>query len=297
MGQKYLNLKNANAMTSFPYVAMDVVNDQNPPRPPGFLVMHWHEDFQFIVVLAGSVILHTLNRTTIVHAGEGVFINRRVVHLVLGTSGCHYQTFVFPERFVTFYPGSPAEQYSSSLSENEELPTFVFSPKTPWCQSVLELLAALAALEQRPPAAYPYEVLVLLSRIWLILICNLAPIKMVSEDPVTKRMRLFLQYIACHYSEGVSLQELAASANVSKSECLRCFRLSLQTTPYQYLLEFRLSKAAALLEHSDKSIGEIACLVGFHQVSHLGKCFKEKTGYAPREYRKMASAKGCCARS
>ena len=116
-------------MTSFPYVAMDVVNDQNPPRPPVFLVMHWHEDFQFIVVLAGSVILHTLNRTTIVHAGEGVFINRRVVHLVLGTSGCHYQTFVFPERFVTFYPGSPAEQYSSSLSENEELPTFVFSQK------------------------------------------------------------------------------------------------------------------------------------------------------------------------
>lgn len=71
--------------------------------------------------------------------------------------------------------------------------------------------------------------------------------------------------------------ELAESAHVSKSECLRCFRKSLNTTPYKYLTEYRLSKAAALLRETDKPISDIAVNVGFGQPSHFGKCFREKT--------------------
>lgn len=52
-------------------------------------------------------------------------------------------------------------------------------------------------------------------------------------------------------------------------------------------MEYRLSKAEILLKNSDKSIGDIADCVGFHQVSYFGKCFKEKTGFTPREYRSI----------
>lgn len=56
------------------------------------------------------------------------------------------------------------------------------------------------------------------------------------------RMQKFLRYIEQHYSEDLTFEDLAASVNVSKTECLRCFKLSLQTTPYKYLVEYRLSK-------------------------------------------------------
>lgn len=92
------------------------------------------------------------------------------------------------------------------------------------------------------------------------------------------RMQKFLQYISEHYGEDISLDGLAARANVSKSECLRCFKASMQTTPYKYLTEYRLAKAAELLRSTDEPIGHIADSVGFHQISHFGKCFKEKTG-------------------
>ena len=98
-------------------------------------------------------------------------------------------------------------------------------------------------------------------------------------------MRVFLQYIREHYAQAVTLEELAASAHVSKSECLRCFRQSLETTPYKYLSEFRLSKAAQLLRETDRPISEIAAEVGFQQLSHFGKCFREKAGCSPRAYR------------
>lgn len=98
-------------------------------------------------------------------------------------------------------------------------------------------------------------------------------------------MKKFLGYIAKHYMEEISLENLACAANVSKSECLRCFKQSLKTTPYKYLMNFRLEKAAELLKETSNSITEIAIMTGFNQSSYFGKCFKLKTGYAPKEYR------------
>jgi transcriptional regulator GlxA family with amidase domain len=49
---------------------------------------------------------------------------------------------------------------------------------------------------------------------------------------------------------------------------------------------YRLSKAAQLLKNTDMSIGDICADVGFQQMSHFGKCFREKTGLSPRDYRR-----------
>ena len=100
-------------------------------------------------------------------------------------------------------------------------------------------------------------------------------------------MQAFLGYIEKNYGEEISLEQLSKSGNVSKSECLRCFKTSMQTTPYKYITEYRLSQAAILLRSTNMPIGDIASNVGFRQISHFGKCFREKTGYSPREYRAL----------
>lgn len=155
-----------------------------------------------------------------------------------------------------------------------------------WCKPILSALARLADLEKRKTEFYAYEVLCLLSTLWLE-VCRNIRLPSTTTDTVTGvRMQKFLQYISEHYGEDISLDKLAKSANVSKSECLRCFKASMQTTPYKYLTEYRLSKAVELLKKSDEPIGTIASSVGFRQISHFGKCFKEKTGLSPRDYRK-----------
>ena len=105
------------------------------------------------------------------------------------------------------------------------------------------------------------------------------------ESPVPLRMQKILRFIEEHFSEDLTLSDLSASANISKSECSRCFKMSMDTTPYKYLTEYRLSKAAQLLAKTNEPVGNIAAAVGFHQISHFGKCFKEKTGYSPKAYR------------
>lgn len=60
----------------------------------------------------------------------------------------------------------------------------------------------------------------------------------------------------------------------------------MQTTPYKYLTEYRLAKAAELLRSTDEPIGHIADSVGFLKSAISENALKEKTGLSPRAYRK-----------
>ena len=126
-----------------------------------------------------------------------------------------------------------------------------------------------------------------LTTMWLLFLKNVRLPSRRLADPVNPRMAGFLKFFEEHYAEPLTLEALAQSANVSKSECLRCFRKSLHTTPFAYLMELRLAKAAARLKDSDAPIGAIAVDTGFQQVSYFGKCFRRKLGMSPRAYRQQ----------
>ena len=285
---KYINSINLNQNTNFPYLVLNVINGNVYPRNPGFRVMHWHEDIQFIYVLDGEIEVVTLETRTVLHKGDGIFINKNVVHLVDKIDACHYNSFIFPDYFLRFYAGSPAEQIVSQMIGREDFPIYPIV-NTKENLPLLSTLQKLSSLEQNKTSLYPYEVLSTLSILWLEFYRTVH----ISEkdthqknSQISNRMAIFLQYIELHYQEDITLELLSKSANVSKSECLRCFKTTLQTTPYKYLIEYRLSKAADLLKNTDMSIENITSETGFHHVSHFGKCFREKTGFSPSEYRK-----------
>ena len=285
---KYINSINLNQNTNFPYLVLNVINGNVYPRNPGFRVMHWHEDIQFIYVLDGEIEVVTLETRTVLHKGDGIFINKNVVHLVDKIDACHYNSFIFPDYFLRFYAGSPAEQIVSQMIGRKDFPIYPIV-NTKENLPLLSTLQKLSSLEQNKTSLYPYEVLSTLSILWLEFYRTVH----ISEkdthqknSQISNRMAIFLQYIELHYQEDITLELLSKSANVSKSECLRCFKTTLQTTPYKYLIEYRLSKAADLLKNTDMSIENITSETGFHHVSHFGKCFREKTGFSPSEYRK-----------
>lgn len=271
-------------------MVLDVINDRSYPRSPGFQVMHWHEDLQLVYVRRGRVELRTLDSSIRLGEGEGAFINKNVVHHIRQLEECRYNSFLFPDRFLMFYPGCPAAQMVESVVNCSQLPFLSFDGETEWCEEVLALLGKLSELEKNKTEFYVYEVLTLLTQVWLNMGKNiLLPIHK-TGNVINRRMQIFLEYIEQHYPENVSLGDLAASASVSKSECLRCFKSSMQTTPYKYLSEYRLSKAAVLLKTTDQPIESVANQVGFRLASHFGKCFREKTGFSPSEYRRYGGS-------
>lgn len=271
--ERYLNSVNLNIHTNFPYLVLDVKGQHAQPRNPGFQVMHWHEDLQFGYVLEGTLEICTLEASWKAGPGEGFFINQNVIHRVKQLGQCRYKCFIFPAYFLEFYQGSPAEKLVKQLTGKRDLACLTFPRDGSWRELAAEELKQLADLEQQKTEFYPYEVLVHLAFLWLTLQKNLTLPGVKKESTVELRLGKILRYMEAHYGEEVTLENLAASAAVSKSECIRCFRTGLHTTPYKYLLEYRLSRAAQLLSQTDEPVVTIAAKVGFNQVSQFGKLF------------------------
>ena len=285
----YRNAANLNADTTFPYFIRKAENQVFSAGDVDFGVMHWHDDLQFIYVLEGLVCVKTLEEEEILYGGEGIFTNKGVIHYSIGRSNpCRYILFRFPERFLYFYPGSPAERLTRQVTEKSGISLVPLFSSVEWCNEALLLLQKLVDLEEKKETnpQYEYNVLTNLVEIWQIILRHVDVGESEPEDPVSIRMRRFLEYIEENLDQAISLEEMAASAGVSKTEALRCFHKTLQTTPYGYVMEVRLSKAADLLAETGLSIGEIASRTGFNQQSYFGKRFKEKTGMTPLEYRK-----------
>lgn len=285
----YRNAANLNADTTFPYFIRKAENQFFSAGDVDFGVMHWHDDLQFIYVLEGLVCVKTLEEEEILSAGEGIFTNKGVIHYSIGRSNpCRYILFRFPERFLYFYPGSPAEKLTRQVTERSGISLVPLSSSIEWCSEALLLLQKLADLEEKKETdpQYEYDVMTILAELWQIILRHADISAPTEEDPVSMRMRRFLEYIEEHLDQDISLEEMAASAGVSKTEVLRCFHKTLQTTPYSYVMEARLSKAADLLAETGLPVGEIASRTGFNQQSYFGKRYKEKMGVTPLEYRR-----------
>ena len=82
---------------------------------------------------------------------------------------------------------------------------------------------------------------------------------------------------------------IAATASVSESECLRCFRKTIGTTPIQYLKQYRIRQSAKQLAETGLKISDIAVSCGFQDMSYFTKAFREQMGCTPTQYRKNAS--------
>ena len=85
--------------------------------------------------------------------------------------------------------------------------------------------------------------------------------------------------------EKLSLDEIAASGNVSRSKCCRIFKHYLQQSPIDFLNAYRLKISCSLLTATDKSVTEIALACGFNNLSYFSKYFCQHYGCTPRAYR------------
>lgn len=96
-----------------------------------------------------------------------------------------------------------------------------------------------------------------------------------------------VEYIRTHYSEPISLDDLAAVSNFSKYHLCRKFKEVTSMSIVNYILQIRIEKAKELLASgSGRHIFEIASEVGFNDTSYFNRMFKKASGVTPIEYQK-----------
>lgn len=61
------------------------------------------------------------------------------------------------------------------------------------------------------------------------------------------RIRKMLAFIHKQFADNISVSEIASVADISERECLRCFQKTIQLSPFQYLLKYRIMQGAEML--------------------------------------------------
>ena len=101
------------------------------------------------------------------------------------------------------------------------------------------------------------------------------------------KMGTVIDYLSDHYYENISQDELVNVAKMSRASFCRVFKDTTGLSPMNYLIRFRILKAAELLVENKKiRIIDVATKTGFENSAYFSRKFKEILGVSPKEYHK-----------
>lgn len=225
--------------------------------------------------------------------GEGLFINAGVLHgdWPLNAGPCRLHSMVFHPRLVGGSPDSVFwQKYLQPLLTDPSRPCAVLRPQVDWQRETMENMErAFRAVVNEVPG-YEFKTRAALSEMMYQLVTRAPAVQAMPKKALRSadRIKTMLQFIQEHYAEDVSVEQIAASAAISPSECLRCFHDMIGTTPNQYLREQRAQRAAELLCSTGLQVAEIALQCGFQDASYFARAFRQVYGCGPTEYRRKA---------
>ena len=94
-----------------------------------------------------------------------------------------------------------------------------------------------------------------------------------------------ISFIEQNFQNDISVEDIAAACGLNRSYFGKIFKEALGKTPQEFLLNYRMVKAAELLRLTGLSIGDISNAVGYANQLHFSRAFKNLYGLSPREWR------------
>ena len=92
-------------------------------------------------------------------------------------------------------------------------------------------------------------------------------------------------FISQNYSRAITVEDMARRCNLDRSYFGKVFRDTLGQSPQEFLIQYRMEKAAELLKITELPVGEISRQVGYPNQLHFSRAFKNFYGISPRTYR------------
>jgi AraC-like DNA-binding protein len=93
-------------------------------------------------------------------------------------------------------------------------------------------------------------------------------------------------YILARLDRELTVGELAAAANMSKSSFIRSFKSAFGITPIKYYQMMRIERAKELIQYTSMPITRIADSLGFPSIHAFSRAFRALEGVAPSSYRR-----------
>jgi len=101
-------------------------------------------------------------------------------------------------------------------------------------------------------------------------------------------MARVVDYVEANLGDHISLEDLAATAGLSRYHFNRAFKAASGESPYQYVLRRRIETAQSLPVEKDWSVEQVAAAVGFRNPSYFQKMFKTRVGLNPSDVARVS---------
>ena len=269
--------------TNIPYaVYHGIIPDYLPSYP-----LHYHAELEIIYCISGSGCILIGGESYVITSKDSIIILPDQVHSI--------ESITEPFEYFNIL-------FKFSIIESEREDNFIYqqymAPFAKGSVAVPSIIKRDSPLSEKlSPHILPLidegeKISILLVKSHLYAIMDIlnsiaVPIdkKSNSNYKTNEFLRQAVQYINDYYSEKVKISEVSAFCGYSSSHFMKLFKDLTGTSFSQYLVRFRLEKAARLLRSTDKSIINIATLCGFFNASYFTRAFIKQYQSTPSVYR------------
>ncbi|WP_058303025.1 AraC family transcriptional regulator [Gorillibacterium timonense] len=266
-----------------------------PANVETFFYLHWHYEFEFLVVLEGAIVYTIEDTDYPVKAGEGLFIPSNRLHAARSLDGmpCEACVVVFhPNLFSDQKQGSAYSRFVYPVLKGELEFVKELTGEEEWQRTVNERLKEIDAIGAFP---LPDMELLLKSKLFEIWhhCCRHAlpaasPTRENNLSYKLKRMQPVLAFIQANYRDEITLKALADLLPMSEGQFCSAFKEVMNLTPIAYVVRYRILQSCSLLMSTDWKIADIARTVGFNNISYYNREFAKAIGCPPGKYRSEA---------
>lgn len=260
-------------------------NDKNSPvdfefKYSDYNFLHDHDYFELLIILNGSYI-NSINGEDLVGISNDAYLIRpNDLHkLASNSKDAQHLNIMFTFDFFK----TACENISKTLFETiMELPNIHLKLNQAETNKLLSLLNDSKSSLVADNNMY-YKILV--SDLMYEIINQYGLFKEKSPAWLSEIQKL----LSSEQSLSLSVDDLVKSVNYSHTHLSRMFKEKTGISMVKYIQEVKLDYAVKYLVYTNKSIAEIAEIIGYKEVSHFNHIFKKKYGITPLEYRKTQS--------
>lgn len=227
-----------------------------------------------------------------IHKGSGTFkIDNRTYHLNQGEG-----FLICPNVLVSYEPnvddpwdyswvafnGINAEAYLNRANLNLNTPTYKCENESAMNQcfnTIFQSINSDRCMDFKSLSAF-YSLLSL-----LVESSKTSEVAIKPQSPQDLYIKQAIEFIDTNYSRKITIEEIASYVGVNRKYLSKLFSDSLNESPQNFLINFRLSKACDLLVNTNLSVNEISNSIGYSDAFLFSKVFKKFKGVSPKFYR------------
>lgn len=279
----------------------EIVNYDNPSFPSyiydGWIepkctwerVPHYHEDIEIVTVKEGYMAYSVNGKTLMLNEGDTLVVNSNQIHysMCVDDKIAKYVIFIVHPSILMSSVTVEMEAIRPII-DNPELPYLRFRYINNFTKDMYDLMIDLPDYRHNA-----FEITKRLFLMWELFMKKISEYGQMTEetgyDPRMMSFKTMLHFMNNNYKASLTLEQIANTGNVSKSQCNNLFNQFVGESPINYLMHLRSRKVAEHLRSGSFTLKQIAEMTGFNGVSYMSETFKKFFGQSPRDYKKQWS--------